>query len=374
MNKPSSYIYIFILVVAANASYLGTVSYAAILILILINLFANRLNSGALLLLFMTLSLVLFNTVRIFIDGKKVDMVVYNFLLQLIFLLTLDYSSIVLRYVFIRALQLQIFLSATLAIFGILFNEHSMFIDAGHAKGFEGMLALRGIFSTPQLMASICLAMLFLSSSRIVIGNRTQLVGKFLSAIMLVFTINRINFIFLFILALFKANFNFKGKLTWQFIKLLSPLITVSLVLISLQLIDYTQINLQTLQSRMFLLNGVLSEINFNSFVSVLFGDFSTIHFYIPQYQVDIDYVENGFLFLFKYFGVVGLIAYIVIGAALSVNAFKKHFVPGLYVFFYLFVVQNFTNEFVSFVFPQVMFLILSYTHTSARQQVIRTH
>ncbi len=46
----------------------------------------------------------------------------------------------------------------------ILGINNSMLIDAGSAKGFSGFYALTGIFATPQLLASACIAFLIFSS------------------------------------------------------------------------------------------------------------------------------------------------------------------------------------------------------------------
>lgn len=361
MNKLKSFIYILLLVISSNAYYLGVSSYIGIVLLILINLLTGKLTQQGVFMGFLVTSLVLFNTAHVYVDGKAIDVVVYNFFLQLLFLFTLDFRNAELRWIFIRALQVQIFISAFIAFVGIITGEHSMFVDAGHAKGFSGLLALRGIYSTPQLMASICLAAFFLCTPHQEKRIPSLFASKTLSIAMLIFTINRVNLIALCLMGFLKVNISLKNKTLWQFAKLLSPLLGVVVAIISLQLLDYSKVNLQTIQSRLYLFTGVISEINFDSVLSVLFGDFSTIHFYIPQYQVDINYVENGFLFLFKYFGIAGLLLYIVTGCVVAIKIRKINFMLCMYAIFYLFIAQNFTNEFVSFVFPQVLFLLLSY-------------
>lgn len=368
MNKIKLYLYILLLVISSNAYYLGVSSYIGIVLLIIINLFTGKLNQQGVFMIFLVTSLVLFNTAHLYVDGKTADVVVYNFFLQLLFLFTLDFRNAELRWIFIRALQAQIFISAFIALVGVITGEHSMFVDAGHAKGFSGLLALRGIYSTPQLMASICLAAFFLCTPRQEKRIPSLFVSKTLASAMLIFTINRVNLIALCLLGFFKINTSLKNKTIWQFAKLISPLLGIVIVIISLQLLDYSKINLQTIQSRLYLFTGVISEINFDSVLSVLFGDFSTIHFYIPQYQVDINYVENGFLFLFKYFGIAGLLLYIVAGCFVVVKVKKINFMLGAYAVFYLFIAQNFTNEFVSFVFPQVLFILLSYPYVLKSQ------
>lgn len=370
MNKVKLFIYILLLVISSNAYYLGASSYIGIVLLIFINLFTGKLNQQSAFMIFLITSLVLFNTAHLYMDGKTVDVVVYNFFLQLLFLFSLDFRNVELRWTFIRALQMQIFISVFIGLVGVITGEHSMFVDAGHAKGFSGLLALRGIYSTPQLMASICLAAFFLCTPRQEKQIPSLYISKTLSVAMLIFTINRVNLAALCLLGFLRVNTSLKNKTIWQFVKLLSPLLGVVVAIISLQLLDYSKINLQTIQSRLYLFTGVISKINFDSVLSVLFGDFSIIHFYIPQYQVDINYVENGFLFLFKYFGIVGLLFYIVAGLVIAIKMRKINFLLGAYAIFYLFVAQNFTNEFVSFVFPQVLFLLLSYPHALKSSQM----
>ncbi|MBN6046143.1 hypothetical protein JYK13_19370 [Citrobacter sp. ku-bf4] len=360
MKKIFQFIYLFLLVISASSYLVGWISYLSIILLVIINLTIFKLDTIRYGIIVIFILFVVFNVISTMIKGLDIDLVVINFTLQLIFLVTLKFDSNIQRKLILRSLVWVVIISSILSVGGYVVGDYSTFVDAGHAKGFDGVLAMRGVFATPQLMASVCLAILFLSS-RDEFKTRVQsFLIYVLAFVVLLFTVNRVNIAGFFVLGLICFNDSFRNNKLWVTLKLLSPLVIISIVVTILHFISLSDINLQTLESRALLVDGVLSKVDMNSLSSLLFGDFSAINFYIPQYQVDINYVENGFLFIIKYFGFLSLMIYIVVAAYCSLCMINKSLIKAVYIFYYFFIVQNFTNEFVSIVFPLVVFMLFS--------------
>lgn len=348
------YIITLLMVIASGAYYLGGISYVAVGALILINLLKNRLPASRYLIISCFLLFFTFNLIRVSVISDF-DLVALNFLLQIVFLMSIDFKNIRFMRCILASLKIQITISVVLCIFGFLTGNMYMFVDAGSAKGFSGLYAARGIFSTPQLLASVCLALLvFVRYGHL---EQTSSKRKYLFLLpVIITTINRINIIGLlsvFLIALQKSKRKY-------IVYLVNTLIigVFSTVILSL---DFAQImSIQTIESRTLLLEGVINSININSITSVIFGDFEKIYFYIPQYLTGVTYVENGFLFLLKYYGAIGLLLYIMV-CAVFICRIKSRvgFEMSFYAFFYLFIVQNFTNEFLVVICPEIIALMI---------------
>ncbi|WP_155409069.1 hypothetical protein [Pluralibacter gergoviae] len=348
-----------LMLISANPYYLGSIAYAAVIALVFYNVFTTKYSHQRLLALLLFISYYIINFIYVFSQKAEFDPVVLNFFVQMLFLLTVNYSNISLFRTLYFSMQLQVGLSVLLGLVGFMTGGGAMFVDAGSAKGFSGFYALTGLFATPQLLSSVSLAVVLFSKT---FTKKITLFPFFnfmsaLSYITMLVSLNRINL--LGVIAL-KFLAWFKDRKDKHILIFLLPLLIMLLFFILLSVIDLRSVDLQTINSRLALFSGVLSTINLSSIWQLIFGSFSKIHFYLREYIVDIYYVENGFLFLFKYFGSLGLLIYFSIAIFFVVYLYKKNMsILALYTFFYLFIVQNFTNEYVSFVFPQILSLII---------------
>jgi hypothetical protein len=348
------YIVTLLLVISAGAFVLGSLSYIAVGMLILINLFKNKLPLPRYFCIIIVVFLFVLNLIRV-PEFNDFDYVALNFALQLIFLLSVDYRDV--RYCrnILLSLKLQIAISVAWCAFGLLTGNMTMFVDAGSAKGFNGLYALRGIYSTPQLLASVCLAVLFFSKYNVLQKRSTKRGIVSLFTIM-VASLNRVNIISLIALFFVSLQRHKNRVLVYALNSLLLVLVLTLCIVFNIGQF----INFQTIESRNLLIEGVVASINFDSIAEVLLGSFGKINFYIPQYIVYISYVENGLLFLLKYYGVLGLLSYIIICSLFVYKLFKQNHVQlAVYAFLYLFVVQNFTNEYLVTVFPEIIALML---------------
>ncbi|WP_455507434.1 hypothetical protein [Enterobacter sp.] len=360
---------ILLMVISASAHYLGIIAYLALSILIIINVIKNSLTIRRIFIIIAFLTIFLLNSASTLYSGLTIDSVVWNFFLQMIFLLSLDYkkenSLLVLE-----AIKWQIVVSFILGLIGLAGINKSMLIDAGSAKGFSGFYALTGIFATPQLLASACIA--FLIFKPIIRcgeseNKKNNNFIRYVSLSVLLVSLNRVNIVFFLLWKLIKPLYK---KLGGNVILFLLALLGVTLFYIAISFLSLDSTILQTIQSRMALIQGVISIINFNDVWQILFGMFNTITFYLPEYLIDISYVENGFLFIFKYFGLFGLMTYLSFSILIFITLFKRNKVLAFYAAFYLLIVQNFTNEFVSIIFPQIIYLLMYCAYADNRSTI----
>lgn len=346
-----------LMVISASAHYLGIISYLALSLLIIINVIKNSHTIRRIFLIIILLTVFLLNTTYTLYSGLTIDSVVGNLFLQIMFLLTLDYkkenSLLVLE-----AIKWQIVISFILGLIGFLGINKSMLIDAGSAKGFSGFYALTGIFATPQLLASACIAFLIFRPIIKCDGNenKNSNIITYVSLSVLLVSLNRVNILFLLLWKLLKPLYR---KLGGNVLLLLVALTGMMLFYIAISFLSLDSTILQTVQSRIALFSGVISTINFDDIWQIIFGMFNTITFYLPEYLIDISYVENGFLFIFKYFGVFGLMTYLSFSILIFISLYKRNKLLAFYAAFYLVIVQNFTNEFVSIIFPQIIYLLI---------------
>lgn len=360
MKQTSQLIYLLLLVISASSYLVGAVAYVSIILLIIINLTFFKIDNARYCIIAIFVLFFLYNLINTVIKGLDIDLVVINFALQFVFLVTLKFDNSIQRKLIIRSLVWVLIISLILSIVGYFLGDYSTFVDAGNAKGFDGVLAMRGVFATPQLMASVCLALLFLTAKN-EFKTKNQLILIYgIAFIVLLLTINRVNIAAFFLLAFICLNNSHRNSRLWLIVKLFSPLAIIGIFAIVINSISLSDINIQTLESRIFLIDGVLSKLDTDSLPSLLLGDFSVINFYLPQYLVYINYVENGFLFIAKYFGFLSLFIYIIIAIYCSSRVVNNSLLNAVYIFYYLFVVQNFTNEFVSIVFPLIVFMLFS--------------
>ncbi|MBJ9515927.1 hypothetical protein [Citrobacter portucalensis] len=360
-------IIILLMVVAASANYLGIISYISLSILIVINLIRNKHTHKRNFAIVSILSVFLINTLYTVYSGFDIDPVVGNFLLQILFLLTLDYRKEQSLLIY-EAIKWQVLISFLLGLIGFMGINNSMLIDAGSAKGFSGFYALTGIFATPQLLASACIALVLFQpiiSSSISQVKKSSSIIKYISLCVLLVSLNRVNILFFISWKMISPIYKKIGGIAILFLLSFLGVIVFYMAILFMSL-DNTV--LQTVQSRIALISGVISTINFNDIWQVLFGLFNDINFYLPEYLIDISYIENGFLFIFKYFGAFGLIVYVLLSLSIVISLLRRNNkLLAIYAAYYLFIIQNFTNEFVSLIFPQIIYLLIYCAHANNR-------
>lgn len=355
-------IMVLLMIAAASAHYLGVVSYISLASLIIINVMIKGLTFRRYIIILLFLIVFILNSLYTYSQNLSIDPVVGNFALQILFLLTLNYKKEQAAIIF-NAMTWQILISLALGGVGLLGIDRSMLIDAGSAKGFSGLYALTGLFATPQLLGSICLAFLLLHpllKIELLKSKFRDKITEFVSFGVLLVTLNRVNIGFYLLWKFFVVLYKKLGVLGVFALTLISGVVVSYSIVYILSLDDAP---LQTIQSRLALILGVISTINFDDWWQIIFGMFNNIHFYLPAYQIDITYVENGFLFIFKYFGSLGILVYSVCGLILVISLFNNNQrLLSAYAVYYLFVVQNFTNEYVSIVFPQIIYLLIYFS------------
>lgn len=353
-----SYVIILLMIISASAHYVGVISYISLLALIVLNFRNCKFSYNRYFIIFL-FSVLYGANILVSLNSKNgIDLVIANFFLQILFILTVNYNE---KYIslIIKSIELQVVISFLMGIVGFLNINQSMFIDAGATKGFAGMHALIGIYSTPQLLASLCIASLIFNNN--IKGDckgsvKSKLFNS-ISLVVLVLTLNRVNIFSLVAWCLIREIYKKAGWLITMLLFFVSTIIVFYYVVF---IIPWDGLLLRTMQSRYALITGVISEIDLNSPWQVVFGLFDNISFYLPDYMVNITYVENGGMFIFKYFGLIGLFLYIVFAFVLAVKLYKnKAKFLSLYALFYLLIIQNFTHEFLSFVFSQIIVLLI---------------
>ncbi|MBC5788678.1 hypothetical protein [Providencia sp. JUb39] len=347
MATLQKYIYILLLTLSSAASVVGMISYISLTTLIILHFFhfkSNKLRLGKFLILIsyflILLTIAVINKEDRYLD---LDLSVINIFLQLMFLITLPKSHIVFDSVKL-SLLIQLLLSFLLCLYGLFFHDYSMFVDSKYTKGYDGLLIPTGIYSTPQALASVGLIVFFFNKEKI---------KKYIGVLAILSSLNRTSYSTFLITIFLKSN----KKLI-----LLSFLSFLLVFLYIYNLSDY--INLRTIISRLNLLFGAYSQINTDSLITILFGSWNKIEFYLPMYNIYKNYIENGYLFIFYHFGVIGLLVYIFYGIPLLLSLMKAKKNEITFLFFsYYFINPIMTHEYLITSFYQILFVFYFYSH-----------
>ncbi|HAS6776043.1 hypothetical protein [Vibrio parahaemolyticus] len=334
-----SYISSVLLAIGASAAVLGKISYVALIMQLIINLFIFKVGKKKLFILTLIFFyfLILHAFHFTFDSYKQLDISIVNIVIQIFVVATIGVNV---RGVLIvrRSLLIQLLFSILVSIYGVVFNDYSMFVNASHTKGFASFFIPTGIYSTPQAFASVSLVVFLLYRAKII---------KLISFLTMVFSINRT------IMLIFLTNSFLK------YYRLIITLLVIALPFLLGYLVESNSvINLRTILSRLYLFEGAASQMELGNFRQIMFGTLSTIDFYLPMYGVTKNYIESSILFIFKYFGVLGLFAYIFYGLLLSAISFRNKQVSLLIVFFlYFFVAQLMTHEFLVSSYYQIVYI-----------------
>ncbi len=340
------FIYIPLLVLSSAPSVIGIYSYISIALLIIMNLIQTKIDKTKIIYFVAFLTVVLISFFKFILEFPlaSLDLSIINLLLQLFFFLTFpktSEASLIIK----KSILFQAIACLSLSIYGLIVNDHSMFVLGGNTKGINGLLIPKGIYSTPQVLASVSLALCFLYKEKIV---------RFLGLIILVSSFNRTS-LTSYILILFTK---IKNKVFFLFLMLLVCIIVLYKYDLSLYL------NFRTITSRLYLFFGGLSTINLNSIPTNIFGSWEEITFYLPTYGIHKNYIENGYLYIFKYTGLIGLLIYISFGIKISISIFKKDNIT-LFVYFiiYYYLFPLLTHEYLTNSFYQILLLFYIYNY-----------
>lgn len=210
-------------------------------------------------------------------------------------------------------------------------------------KGLPFILPFKGLTSTVQTFGTLCLLWVVLNFE---IKERKFGFQFFIVSLSLLLTFNRSSFLFLFVILSI-----YNRKFLWAAVLLL----VIGIVVFYEQLSAFL-LNMGTIQSRSELLQGFyLSFWNENTFFGYLLGNGD--NFYPPEIvsRVKWDHrpdIENGYAMLLHAYGFLGLFGYIVSSfLLLFYTFFGKAYKLSIVLFFYLFITQFFTQEFVTNVF-----------------------
>ncbi|WP_155271049.1 hypothetical protein [Xenorhabdus bovienii] len=344
---------IILLLISSIPTILGKISYLSLMAFLLINLSFNKKKFFDYILILFMIVLFIINILRID-NFKEIDLVVFNFLIQIITIISIPYNKPIYEKIIYNSIKIMLIINITATIlFLITDNLAPVFIDATHAKGFEGFWALKGVYSTPQILASLALFFIIFSISE---RKNNSIFVKIIPYIILPITLNRVNIfigIIIFTLSKLLKRLNIR-----KIIIIFSLIFIISVSLLLISNIEITKIN--TIESRIYLTKSVIERIDFHSLSDIIFGNFTKIEFYLYRYQITKDYIENGHLFIFKYFGLIGLISYIFLSFCLVHTLFRRNkYTLAIFSFFYLFVTQLFTNEYLTIAYMQIVTLLI---------------
>lgn len=334
-----SYLSSILLAIGSSAAILGKVSYIALLIQLVINIFVFKIGREK---IFVLLSIVLFFLILhafhfVFDTYVELDISIVNVIIQLLVVITIGINFrglVIVR----RSLLIQLIFCICISVYGITFSDYSMFVNASNTKGFSSFFIPTGIYSTPQALASVALVVFFLYRQKII---------KLICLFTILFSMNRtITFIFL------SSTFfrYYKAVLT-------GAILLVPFLLIYLDGLN-SAVNLRTILSRLYLFEGATSKIELDSFRQIIFGTLNTIEFSLPMYGINKNYIESSLLFIFKYFGVLGLFLYIFYGFVISAISLKnKQYNMFLLFTLYFFIAQLMTHEFLVSSYYQIVYI-----------------
>ncbi|WP_261925316.1 hypothetical protein [Aeromonas caviae] len=241
-------------------------------------------------------------------------------------------------------------------IFSVVFSYDGFFVSS-MAKGIvDGFPLYKGIYSTPQILASMCLIYwisLYVTRG----GSKYQLMFVFpLSIALCLLSFNRTIIACSIVIFLIGTMLNRSPKAI-----LISILAAFFLVIVLVNFISY--FNIETVNSRVALSEAVWDTIDMDAPLSILIGKQSPFSTMVNVGNgFVLSNVENGFLFVLRFFGISGVAFYVIYILTLMCQSFllNKDVVYVLFIFMYFFIVQLITQEFVSVSFYIAMVLVSS--------------
>ncbi|WP_157492915.1 hypothetical protein [Echinicola pacifica] len=241
---------------------------------------------------------------------------------------------------FAKTLLVYIYLCFLLGVLAYLI-EPNIGVTSLADKGLPFILPFKGLNSTVQSFGSLCVLWLILNFE--LADNKYG--WNFVIVILTIFlTFNRSSYLFSFIIL---AIYN--RKFLWA----VSVFMVLGFIAFFEQISDFL-LNMGTLQSRSELLQGFyLSYWNDNSLLGYLFGNGN--NFYSPEIVAMVKWdhrpdIENGYAMLLHTYGFIGLFGYFTCSILFLINSFfyKKAYKLTIALFYYLFITQFFTQEFVT--------------------------
>ena len=262
-------------------------------------------------------------------------------------------------YTLYYALLIHIILGIVLVILAFL-GIADFYVSTG-AKGFSFLYSAHGLTSTVQTYGTLCITWLMLYILRKKLGINTSIDRIFflINIVAILLTFNRSTYLFWMLVLFFEFPAFF-----WSIAVLMIVLLIKFWNVITLFVFSSASIT-----ARSELLEGFrISYVQSNSWIVYLFGkgnnQISDAIAKTVKWTTRTD-IENGYAMLLHTYGIVGLVAYISICFTFIFMFLKrKRIKEASFLFFYFFITQYITQEFVSatfYMFLAVMLLIYNF-------------
>ncbi|GLX77572.1 hypothetical protein tinsulaeT_09120 [Thalassotalea insulae] len=228
-------------------------------------------------------------------------------------------------------------------------------------KGLPYVFAFKGTTSTPQTYGTIGI-LSYLCITLFSTNSNTKKLKQRFTLVLANFALNRVTLIETILLICRKHMILF-------FMMLIVVGIVASLFS------DNVLFTISTLQSRIDLTRGIWEQYLNSQSSNILFGNFKQPDVFYSTSYMDINYIENGYMFLLYYFGILGTACYlafftlflIVLPIAKKIQVNKAIFYVAIIYFLF---VPLLTHEFLSISYYLMLYLVL-YVYKSQYQDQI---
>jgi hypothetical protein len=262
-------------------------------------------------------------------------------------------------YTLYYALLIHIILSILLIMLTFL-GIGNYYVSTG-VKGFAFLYAAHGLTSTVQTYGTLCITWLMLYILRKKLGINTSIDRIFflITIVAVLLTFNRSTYLFWLLVLFFEFPVFF-----WSIIVLM-----IGVVIKFWNVIMLFALSSASITARSELLEGFrISYVQSNSWIIYLFGkgnnQISETVAKSVKWTTRTD-IENGYAMLLHTYGIVGLLSYIVLCFCFIGMFLKKRKIKeAAFLFFYFFITQYITQEFVSatfYMFLAVMLLLYNF-------------
>jgi hypothetical protein len=257
-------------------------------------------------------------------------------------------------YTLYYALLIHIILGIILVVFAFLGIADS-YVSMG-AKGFAFLYAAHGLTSTVQTYGTLCITwlMLYILRKKLGISTKIDRIFFLINIVAVLLTFNRSTYLFWMLILFFEFPIFF-----WSILVILTSLLIKFWNVIMLFVLSSASIT-----ARSQLLEGFrISYVQSNSWIVYFFGrgnnQISDAIAKSVKWTTRTD-IENGYAMLLHTYGIVGLVSYITICICFILMFLKrKRIKEASFLFFYFFVTQYITQEFVSATFYMFLAVML---------------
>ncbi|WP_394167727.1 hypothetical protein [Photobacterium piscicola] len=336
----SFFVSVLIFISLSPAIFGGIFTKVSLIILIVFNTFMFC-NIKRLKYIFFIMIVFLILILKSIINDDNVDSSIYILLLNILFFVTLYKSHNVYLNAYLRGILISVILGFVMSVISIYYGLNQYSVSLAN-KGFLNIHSITGFTKIPQTFGSLCILLMFIFMTK---------KNKIFSNLFLIISMLTINRVSLFTGLLLKST---------SFNKLYYIVILIVIFPLLWLLPDLTIINnSQTIFSRFDMILNIIQHMLNQNIFDLLFGSFQLPDFSIYK-GTDITYIENGFMFIFYYFGIVGVLSYLLFSFYILCNVRKKGKIYVYYSFLVLIVIPNFTHEYLFLSFYLSLIFILS--------------